>query len=118
MTIHTLRKVSTIDQIVQSYTLQKASIENLAEYFQCSNTTIRRILAEKGVLSIPKYKTDTEAELLTYLKSIGIDSIRTAKMKLISPVAAKNLFNTLPPATQIEWLYEASTNRGSYDSPS
>lgn len=54
------------------------STEDIIMSLGISQTSIYRALAEAGVITMKKYKTNTEYELLEYLKTFNIFNIQDA----------------------------------------
>lgn len=53
----------------------KPSQQELAYQFHCSPVTIRRALAEEGVLQLKGYKTEKDEEVLNFLAAQGLQKI-------------------------------------------
>ena len=71
---------SELQYIEDSYTSKdvvlKKSQQELAQEFGVSTITIRRALAELGLVKLTKYKTDAEIVLLEKLAGMGINSVK------------------------------------------
>jgi transposase-like protein len=71
-----------INDIVYRYTSNKATQEQLALEYGISPVTVRRILAEKSLLTLKGYKTDKDEALLAYLKMRGLYDLSKLKATL------------------------------------
>lgn len=53
----------------------KPTQEELAYQYHCSPVTIRRALAEEGVIQLKGYKTEKEEEVIDFLISQGLQKL-------------------------------------------
>ena len=69
------KEVARLYQMKTAEGKQKYTQAELASQFLVAPVTIRRALAEQGLLDLVGYKTRNEAALLIELKAAGIDSL-------------------------------------------
>lgn len=73
-TKHLTKRERTI--VATLYTsADKPTQEELAHQFHCSPVTIRRALAEEGVIQLKGYKTEKEEEVINFLISQGLQKL-------------------------------------------
>lgn len=53
----------------------KPTQQELAYQYQCSPVTIRRALAEEGVLQLKGYKTENEEQIIDFLRAQGLNKL-------------------------------------------
>lgn len=72
---------------------RKYTQEDLASHFLVAPVTIRRALAEEGLLELKGYKTQREQLLLDYLRKHGITTVTQAKELITETDTVQNILD-------------------------
>lgn len=107
MTHHHLRNPQTIQEITASFQVGTMTIEDLALHYGVSSFSIRKILAEAGLVTLGSHKTKREAAMLDYLQLYGITDLDKLKARLLTAANAKAYYMQQSIQTKVGWLNDS-----------
>lgn len=107
MTHHHLRDPQTVKEITSSYEVGTMSVEDLAIHYGVSTTSIRKILAEAGLVKMRTLKTKEQQAMLDYLHLHGITSLDKLKTRLLTISSAKTFYSQQSIETRVSWLHQS-----------
>lgn len=114
MTLHYMQSPEIIKTVLHFYQEEELSIATIAQHYGTSAFTIRRILADHGLVTIPKYKSKAEEEILSFLRVNNITTLQELKPKLLTRNAIWEEFVKLPTHQKIQWLYKGTVEQSNH----
>lgn len=112
MTYKYLQDPTVVKEITLSFQHGTMTVEDLASHYSVSVTTIRRVLADAGLVVNRAYKTKSERAMLEFLESFAITDLDRLKARIQTRDTVKAYFNNLPIEQRVQWLNESINKQG------